>query len=97
LKFCYEAGPCGYGIHRALTKMNEDCMVAAPSMIPRKSGDRQKTDKRDADKLATTHRSGELRAIYVPEPTSAAILGLLAIGQLAGGRRLRNYRRAARS
>jgi transposase len=42
LKFCYEAGPCGYGIHRTLTKLGEDCMVVAPSMIPRKSGDRQK-------------------------------------------------------
>jgi transposase len=58
LKFCYEAGPCGYGIHRALTKMNEDCMVVAPSMIPRKSGDRQKTDKRDAASLAVLHRGG---------------------------------------
>jgi transposase len=43
IKFCYEAGPCGYGIHRALTKMGEDCMVVAPSMIPRKSGERQRT------------------------------------------------------
>ena len=42
LKFCYEAGPCGYGIHRTLTKLGVDCMVVAPSMIPRKSGDRQK-------------------------------------------------------
>ena len=42
IKFCYEAGPCGYGIHRALTKMGEDCMVVAPSMIPRKAGERQK-------------------------------------------------------
>ena len=48
LRFCFEAGPCGYGIHRTLTKMGEDCMVVAPSMIPRKSGERQKTDKRDA-------------------------------------------------
>ena len=65
LKFCYEAGPCGYGIHRALTKMNEDCMVAAPSMIPRKSGDRQKTDKRDASSLAVLHRGGLLTAVWV--------------------------------
>src|ERR1700722_5334525 len=42
LKFCYEAGPCGYGVHRTLAKMGEDCMVVAPSMIPRKAGDRQK-------------------------------------------------------
>jgi transposase len=48
LKFCYEAGPCGYGVHRTLTKLGEDCMVVAPSMIPRKSGERQKTYKRDS-------------------------------------------------
>ena len=41
LKFCYEAGPCGYGVHRTLTRLGEDCMVVAPSMIPRKSGDRE--------------------------------------------------------
>jgi transposase len=48
LRFCYEAGPCGYGVHRRLTQRGEDCMVLAPSMIPRKSGQRQKTDTRDA-------------------------------------------------
>jgi transposase len=56
LKFCYEAGPCGYGIHRTLTRLGEGCMVVAPSMIPRKSGERQKNDKRDADGLAVLHR-----------------------------------------
>src|SRR4051794_37660491 len=45
LKFCYEAGPCGYGVHPALTKLGENDIVVAPSMIPRKSGDRQKTDQ----------------------------------------------------
>src|SRR3954470_476805 len=58
IKFCYEAGPCGYGVHRTLTRMGEDCMVVAPSMIPRKSGERQKTDKRDAASLAVLHRGG---------------------------------------
>ena len=43
MKFCYEAGPCGYGIHRTLTRLGEDCMVVAPSMIPRKSGERSGT------------------------------------------------------
>ena len=52
MKFCYEAGPCGYGIHRTLTRLGEDCMVVAPSMIPRKSGERQMNDKRDAASLA---------------------------------------------
>src|ERR1700690_457431 len=58
LKFCYEAGPCGYGVHRTLTKLGEDCMVVAPSMIPRKSGERQKNDERDAGSLALLHRGG---------------------------------------
>jgi transposase len=48
LKFCYEAGPCGYGVYRTLTRLGEDCLVAAPSTIPRRSGDRQKNDKPDA-------------------------------------------------
>ena len=63
IKFCYEAGPCGYGVHRPLTKMGEECTVVAPSMIPRKSGERQKTDKRDAANLAVLHRGGLLTAI----------------------------------
>lgn len=46
LSFCYEAGPCGYGIHRQLTELGWDCMVVAPSLIPKKSGDRVKTDWR---------------------------------------------------
>jgi transposase len=62
LKFCYEAGPCGYGVHRTFTRLGEECMVVAPSMIPRKSGDRQKNDKRDADGLAVLHRGGLLRS-----------------------------------
>ena len=52
LKFCYEAGPCGYGVHRTLTRLGEACMVVAPSMIPRRSGERQKNDKRNAASLA---------------------------------------------
>ena len=52
LKFCYEAGPCGYGVHRTLTRLGEECMVVAPSMIPRQRGERPTNDKRDADGLA---------------------------------------------
>jgi len=77
IKFCYEAGPCGYGVHRALTKMGEDCMVVAPSMIPRKSGDRQKTDKRDADGLAVLHRGGLLTAVWVPDAAHEAMRDLI--------------------
>ena len=51
LSFCYEAGPCGYGLHRLLTGRGHGCIVVAPSLIPMKSGDRVKTDRRDAERL----------------------------------------------
>jgi transposase len=60
LHFCYEAGPCGYGIQRQLSAAGYDCVVVAPSLIPRKPGDRIKTDRRDAANLARLHRAGEL-------------------------------------
>jgi transposase len=59
LSFCYEAGPCGYGLHRLLTGGGHDCVVVAPSMIPVKAGDRVKTDRRDALMLAKLCRVGE--------------------------------------
>jgi transposase len=77
LKFCYEAGPCGYGVHRTLTRLGEDCMVVAPSMIPRKSGDRQKNDKRDAASLAVLHRGGLLTAVWVPDAAHEAMRDLI--------------------
>ena len=58
----YEAGPCGYPIYRHLTRKKIDCIVAAPALIPKKSGERIKTDRRDALKLATLHRSGEVNS-----------------------------------
>ena len=77
LKFCYEAGPCGYGVHRRLTGLGEDCMVVAPSMIPRKSGERQKNDKRDAGSLAVLHRGGLLSAVWVPDTAHEAMRDLI--------------------
>ena len=67
LHFCYEAGPCGYGLHRQLVEMGHDCIVVAPSLIPVKAGDRVKTDRRDAVTLAKLHRAGELTAVWVPD------------------------------
>src|SRR5712691_5300598 len=61
LHFVYEAA-CGFGIYRHLTKRGEDCVVVSPSMIPKRSGDRVKTDRRDSQMLARLHRAGELRA-----------------------------------
>jgi transposase len=76
LHFVYEAGPCGYGIYRHLTQKGFDCMVAAPSMIPKKSGDRIKNDRRDASMLARLHRAGELTAVYVPDAQDEAMRDL---------------------
>jgi transposase len=73
LRFCYEAGPCGFGIARKFKQMGIECMVVAPSKIPVRSGDRVKTDRRDAAKLARLLRAGELTAVYVPDPTDEAI------------------------
>ena len=58
LRFCYEAGPCGYGVYR-LRALGHECAVVAPSLIPRRPGDRIKTDRRDALSLARLHRNGE--------------------------------------
>jgi transposase len=64
--FYYEAGPCGYGLYRYLSKLNRKCLVIAPSLIPSKPGDRVKTNRRDAEKLARLGRAGELTAVCVP-------------------------------
>lgn len=66
LVFGYEAGPCGYWLYRYLTGKGRACHVVAPSLIPRKAGDRVKTDRRDAMTLARLMRSGDLSSIYVP-------------------------------
>lgn len=76
LHFVYEAGPCGYGIYRHLIKQGFDCTVVAPSMIPKRPGDRLKNDRRDAESLARLHRSGDLTAIYVPREEDEAMRDL---------------------
>ncbi|WP_374089090.1 IS110 family transposase [Methylomicrobium lacus] len=76
LSFCYEAGPCGYGIHRQLTEQGWDCQVVAPSLIPKKAGDRVKTDRRDSLMLARLHRAGELTAVWVPDTAQEALRDL---------------------
>ncbi len=75
--FCYEAGPCGYGLHRLLTKLGFECAVVAPSMIPRKTGDRIKTDRRDAIMLARLWRAGELTSIWTPDEEQEAMRDLI--------------------
>jgi transposase len=67
LRFCYEVGPCGYGIQRQLSANGYESVVVAPSLIPNRAGDRVKTDRRGAASLARLHRAGELTAVCVPE------------------------------
>src|SRR6266536_5151759 len=76
LRACYEAGPCGFGLARRLRQLGVECEVVAPSLTPTRAGERIKTDRRDARKLARLLRAGELTAIYIPEPTDEAIRDL---------------------
>src|SRR5262244_2139542 len=76
LIFVYEAGPCGYWLYRYLTKKGYDCWVVAPSLIPKRAGDRVKTDRRDAVPLARLARSGELTVVYVPQVADEALRDL---------------------
>ena len=77
LRFCYEAGPCGYGIQRHLSRLGHECIVVAPSLIPKRAGDRVKTDRRDAASLARLHRAGELTSVWVPDPGHEAMRDLV--------------------
>ncbi len=76
VKVCYEAGPCGYVLQRALQSWGIPCEVIAPSLIPTKPGDRRKTDKRDAVKLAMSYRSGDLTGVRVPTEDEERVRGL---------------------
>ena len=77
LRLVYEAGPCGFVLQRHLAARGLDCVVVSPSMIPKKSGDRIKTDRRDAITLARLHRAGELTPIYVPDDVDEALRDLV--------------------
>jgi transposase len=76
VSFCYEAGPCGYEVYRQLIDLGQRCDVVAPSLIPRKSGDRVKTDRRDANTLTRLHRAGELTPVWVPDKEQEAMRDL---------------------
>ena len=77
LHFCYEAGPTGYGLHRLLTGLGHSCVVVAPSLIPKKPGDRIKTNRRDALTLARLLRAGELTPVWVPDTAHEAVRNLV--------------------
>ena len=77
LHVAYEAGPTGYALHRQLTKLGIECMVVAPSLIPVRPGDKVKTDRRDALKLARLLRSGDLTPVWVPDEEHEALRSLV--------------------
>ncbi len=91
LRFCYEAGPCGYGIQRQLSAAGHGCVVVAQSLIPRRPGERIKTDRRDATNVAKLHRAGELTPVWVPDQAHEAIRDLVR-ARLAAVRTLRQAR-----
>jgi transposase len=87
--FCYEAGPTGYGLYRQIRSLGHECTVVAPSLIPRRPGDRVKTNRRDAQTLCRLLRAGELTAVWVPDQTHEAVRDLVRTRAMA----VEDYRR----
>lgn len=83
LRFCYEAGPTGYGLKRLIEELGHECAVIAPSLIPRRPGERVKTNRRDAVKLARLFRAGELTEIWTPDETHEAMRDLVRAREAA--------------
>src|SRR6202158_4309152 len=89
LRFCYEGGPPGYALYWQLTRMEAKCEVVAPTLVPVKAGDRVKTDRRDALKLARSYRAGELTAVWVPDAQHEALRDLVRAREAAKQDQLR--------
>src|SRR5437867_4662269 len=89
LRACYEAGPTGYVLYWQLTGMGVHCDVVAPTLVPVKAGDRVKTDRRDAMKLARSYRSGDLTAVWVPDVNHEALRDLVRAREAAKKDQLR--------
>ena len=85
LSLCYEAGCCGYVIYHLLTKLGHFCQVVAPSLIPKKAGDRVKTDRRYSLMLARLLRAGEIKGIWVPDGLQEALRDLTRVRDMAFG------------
>src|SRR5580692_9428607 len=96
LRVCYEAGPTGYVLYWQLTALGVKCDVVAPSLVPVKSGDRVKTDRRDAQKLARSHRAGDLTAVWVPDEGSEALRDLVRTREAAKQDQLRARHRLSK-
>ena len=77
LHFCYEAGPTGYGLYRQIQALGHACLVIAPALIPKRPGERVKTNRRDAVTLARLNRAGELTGVWVPDLVHEAVRDLV--------------------
>ena len=89
IRVCYEAGPTGYALFWDLTRFGVHCDVIAPSLVPKKAGERIKTDRRDAEKLARSYRSGDLTSVWVPDPKHEALRDLVRAREAAKEDQLR--------
>ena len=96
LRACYEAGPTGFVVYWQLTQLGVACAVVAPSLVPKKPGDRVKTDRRDAMKLAHCHRNGDLTAVWVPDEGSEALRDLVRQREAAKQDQLRARHRLSK-
>ncbi len=96
LRACYEAGPTGFVLYWQLTQLGVECTVVAPTLVPKKSGDRVKTDRRDALKLARSHRSDDLTAVWVPDEGAVALRDLVRAREAAKQDQLRARHRLSK-
>jgi transposase len=96
LKACYEAGPTGYVLYWQLAELGVGCEVIAPTLVPMKAGDRVKTDRRDAERLARSYRSGDLTAVWVPDEGSEALRDLVRAREAAKQDQLRARHRLSK-
>ena len=83
LHVCFEAGPTGYGLYRQIQALGHDCMVVAPALIPKRAGERIKTNRRDAVTLARLHRAGELTGVWAPDAAHEAVRDLVRAREAA--------------
>ena len=96
LRMCYEAGPTGYVVYWELTALGVACEVVAPTLVPVKAGDRVKTDRRDAIKLARCYRAGELTPVWVPDAAHEAVRDLVRAREAAKRDQLRARHRLSK-
>src|ERR1700689_2242318 len=96
LKACYEAGPTGYVLYWQLAELGVRCEVIAPTLVPMKAGDRVKTDRRDAERLARSYRSADLTAVWVPDAAHEALRDLVRAREAAKQDQLRARHRLSK-